>query len=273
VSPADHVFRGQGWGPDRKPAAVSFTFDNMGEAAELEMGSWPANQEIGHHYSVRDVIPALLERLKGGPTATFFIEGWNTEIYPEAIRSIADAGHEIGLHGWRHEVWKKLDDAVQRSVISRGLVAMLSLGIEPKGFRPPGGDSTPLLRELMRAQGMSYFSDVGFGASVDNRLVRLPFAWRGVDGVFLEPELGKAVGVSGADETGIDALVRTFKATMLAAKETGDHVAFIFHPFVLGKDPARLDALFELIEFARSDSDLWVSSCGQAANWMLSTIS
>jgi hypothetical protein len=84
-------------------------------------------------------------------------------------------------------------------------------------------------------------------------------------------ELGKAVGVSGADESGIDALVRTFKSTMRAAKETGDHVALIFHPFLLGKEPARLDALFELIEFARSDSDLWVSSCGEAANWMLST--
>ena len=267
---ADHVFRGQGWGPDRKRAAVSFTFDNMGEAAELEMGSWPTDQEVGNHYSARQVIPALLERLKGGPTATFFVEGWNTEIYPETILAIAAAGHEIGLHGWRHETWKRQDEPTQRLVISRGVAAMRSIGIEPKGFRPPGGESTPLLRELIRAERMSYFSDVGFGASVDNDLVRLPFAWRGVDGVFLEPELGKAVGVSAADETGIDALLRNFKATMLAAKETGDHVAFIFHPFLLGKDPARVDALFELIDFARSDRDLWVSSCSEVAAWMLS---
>ena len=67
--------------------------------------------------------------------------------------------------------------------------------------------------------------------------------------------------------------MRKFKATMRAPKKTGDHVALIFHPFLLGKDPARLDALFELIEFARSDRELWVSSCGEAANWMLSTIS
>ena len=187
MSPSDSAFRGQGWGPDRKPAAVSFTFDNMSEAAELETGSWPADQRIGHHYSVRDVIPALLERLKGTLTATFFIEGWNTEIYPEAIRAMAVAGHEIGLHGWRHEVWKTLDEPTQRSVFSRGLAAMRSLGIEPKGFRPPGGDSTPLLRELMRAQGMSYFSDVGFGASVDNRLVRLPFACVALTEFFLSP--------------------------------------------------------------------------------------
>ncbi len=270
MSPADNVFRGQGWGPDRKPAAVSFTFDNMGEAAELEMGGWPADQEVGHHYSARQVIPALLERLKGRLTATFFVEGWNTEIYPETILAIAAAGHEIGLHGWRHETWKKQDELTQRTVISRGLAATRSLGVEPKGFRPPGGESTPLLRELMRAEKMSYFSDVGFGASVDDDLVRLPFAWRAVDGVFLEPELANAVGVSGADQTGIDALLRNFKATMLEAKETGDHVALIFHPFLLGKDPARVDALFELIEFARSDSYLWVSCCHEVADWLLS---
>ena len=31
------------WGPDSRLAGVSVTFDNLGEAADLERGLWPEN--------------------------------------------------------------------------------------------------------------------------------------------------------------------------------------------------------------------------------------
>ncbi len=34
--------------------------------------------------------------------ATFFILGWVAERYPQLIRRIADAGHEVASHGWSH---------------------------------------------------------------------------------------------------------------------------------------------------------------------------
>jgi peptidoglycan/xylan/chitin deacetylase (PgdA/CDA1 family) len=263
------VFRGKGWGPERKAASVSFTFDNLGEAAELEMGSWPAGTEVGDHYSARQVVPELLKQLEGMPPVTFFIEGWNAAVYPDTLRSIVESGHEIGLHGWRHEIWNKQDEPSQRAVIPRSVEAMRQLRVEPRGFRPPGGQGTALLSELMRAHGLTYISEVGFGARVNHDLAHLPFEWRAVDGVFLEPALGNALGVIGADELGLEALVRNHEATMRRAKESGDHVAFVFHPFLLGKDPARIDALFELMEHARADRDIWLASCSEVAEWLL----
>jgi hypothetical protein len=70
-----------GWGAERRSGALSFTFDNLGEAADIEFGQWPADKPVGEHYSARRVVPALLSRLEG-VRATFFIEGWNTGIYP-----------------------------------------------------------------------------------------------------------------------------------------------------------------------------------------------
>src|ERR1700683_1272470 len=35
--------------------------------------------------------------------AIFFVVGRMVEEYPEIIRSLADAGHEIGLHGYDHD--------------------------------------------------------------------------------------------------------------------------------------------------------------------------
>ena len=39
---------------------------------------------------------------------TFFIESWNLHVYPDAVRSVVEAGHEIGCHGMRHEIWCNL---------------------------------------------------------------------------------------------------------------------------------------------------------------------
>jgi polysaccharide deacetylase family protein (PEP-CTERM system associated) len=39
-----------------------------------------------------------------GVTATFFVLGWVAEKYPALVRRIADAGHEIGSHGYAHRL-------------------------------------------------------------------------------------------------------------------------------------------------------------------------
>src|SRR5882757_363395 len=109
----DSLFR---WGPQRSAGAVSFTFDNLGEASDIEFGKWPEDQPIGSHMSVIQVVPELLERLKG-ISVTFFVEAWNATVYPDALRAMADAGHQVALHGLRHEIWAKLDAEHQSDVL------------------------------------------------------------------------------------------------------------------------------------------------------------
>lgn len=58
-----------------------------------------------HHFSLRveqntDNILSLLAEAQ--INATFFVLGWVAERCPELIRRIADAGHEIGSHGYSH---------------------------------------------------------------------------------------------------------------------------------------------------------------------------
>jgi peptidoglycan-N-acetylglucosamine deacetylase len=258
-----------GWGAQRKAGALSFTFDNLGEAAEIEFGEWPADKPIGEHYSARRVVPTLLSRLEG-LRVTFFIEGWNAGVYPETLRSIDGAGHEVAMHGWRHEIWERQTEQRQRAVFMQALDAMRSLGLEPQGFRPPGGAGSAVLEELLRREGLTYVSDVGDHVEDHAGVVRLPFLWRGVDGVFLEPNLGKAAGVSEVGEGGVEALYASHRQAIATAKATGSHAVFVFHPFLLGKDPAHLEGLFSLIAEASSDPDLWVAPCRDVAQWVLS---
>jgi len=90
-------------------AAVSVTFDNLGEVTALARGEWPADEPLGDHSSVTRALPRIMDLLdETGLRATFFVEGLNAELYPEALRGLADAGHEVAYHGWRHEPWSEL---------------------------------------------------------------------------------------------------------------------------------------------------------------------
>jgi len=47
-------------------------------------------------------ILAILDRCE--TRATFFVLGWLAERCPELVKEIADSGHEIGSHGYSHEL-------------------------------------------------------------------------------------------------------------------------------------------------------------------------
>jgi hypothetical protein len=66
------------WGPDGARAAVVLTFDNLGEAQDLEFGSWPQGQPLGRHPSVLIVLPRILAMLAELQLpASFFVESIN----------------------------------------------------------------------------------------------------------------------------------------------------------------------------------------------------
>src|SRR5690348_1791100 len=125
------------------PHTLALTFDNLGGAAERARGGEPERP----HPSVETVLPwllALLEKLR--LTATFCVEGVNTEEHPDAVRAIAAAGHEIALHGWEHERF----DAAE---LARAREAFAALDIHPTGYRPPGGELPP--------DGLRVLADLG----------------------------------------------------------------------------------------------------------------
>ena len=67
--------------------AVLLSFDNLGEAADLERHGAPAP---GPHPSVTVGLPRALDALAAlDLRATFFVEGLNAELYPQALRDIA----------------------------------------------------------------------------------------------------------------------------------------------------------------------------------------
>ena len=125
-----------------------------------------------------------------GLRSTFFVEGLNAELYPEALLEIANSGHELGYHGWRHEYWPDLSPSDEARLLERGVHKMDELGVRPRGFRPPGGRLTPSSPELLENLGFTHCSPAGRGIGFLDNLVVLPFEWRLIDAYHYLPRFG-----------------------------------------------------------------------------------
>jgi peptidoglycan/xylan/chitin deacetylase (PgdA/CDA1 family) len=219
----------------RPGAAVALTFDNLGEVTALERGEWPRDAPLGRHWSVTTALPRILDALaETGVQATFFVEGLNAELYPDTLRAIAAAGHEVGLHGWRHEPWAELEPARERALLERGVERFGALGLRPVSFRPPGGGLTEATIPLLRELGFEYVSPAGEETFDEDGITVIPFRWELVDAWYYLPTF------DGPPEPS------AFRAAVMDALDAGGDVTLIFHPFLLDSDE-RFDVLLEAI--------------------------
>lgn len=71
-------------------------------------------------------------------TATFFFLGEVAERYPQLVRRVAAAGHEIGSHGYRHVKVSEMTRGEFRADVARSLRVLEELIGQPvRGYRAP----------------------------------------------------------------------------------------------------------------------------------------
>jgi peptidoglycan/xylan/chitin deacetylase (PgdA/CDA1 family) len=247
------------------PRAIAcFTFDNMGEAADVGAGVLSGPRRDGDDPSLAIGYPnlfALLER--HGITATFFIEGWNGEHHPDAVAEIVRRGHELGMHGWTHEAWSELDADREAELTARATDALeRAAGVRPRGFRAPGGSRTAHTESILKRLGYRYDASLGDGMSparLASGLAQVPFVWAGVDGAYYlrsEPTDPRTVR-----DRWLNALDHTARA--------GGLFLLICHAFITGVDNARVAALDAVLRAARADERLTVMTAGAMAERLL----
>ena len=103
-----------------------------------------------------DYTDAILEHLKeGNVRATFFSVQFWTEKYPEYVKKISEAGHEMGTHSKTHSYMSKLSETEIRAELKSSAEAISSItGKEVTLFRPPYGDYDNLLIDTVGAMGL-----------------------------------------------------------------------------------------------------------------------
>jgi peptidoglycan/xylan/chitin deacetylase (PgdA/CDA1 family) len=131
-----------------------------------------------------------------GIRSTWFVPGHTADAFPDTVKKIAAAGHEIGHHGYFHQRHATPED--EASDFDRCTATLKCVaGIEPVGYRSPAAGLMPSTLNLLLERGFLYDSSmmghdfspyycrVGdqapkdgpyvFGREVE--LVEMPFTW------------------------------------------------------------------------------------------------
>jgi peptidoglycan-N-acetylglucosamine deacetylase len=269
--PADPI----AW-PGGALSALTLGFDMDDESVVLTVD--PRNRErlsvMSHQaYGAVTGVPrilAMLERL--GLTATFFCPGYTAERYPDLLRRVRDAGHEIAHHGYLHEDIAGMTPQQEADVMDRGLEALEKVaGVRPVGYRAPMWETTYATAGLLLDRGFLYDSSLmdsdvsyelaegpGDGA---RSIVEIPVSWS-LDDWEQYAYLPEVFG-SGLIEDPAKAL-SMWSAELAESRAAGGCMALTAHPFLTGR-LARLRALEDLIECAVEYGDVWIASAEQVA--------
>ncbi|HEX8689336.1 MAG TPA: polysaccharide deacetylase family protein [Solirubrobacterales bacterium] len=259
--------------PNGARGALSLSFDNLGEAAEIELGAVDPDAPREPHRTVEQGLPAILDALDGHSlAATFFVEGLNAELYPDALREISTRGHEVAYHAWRHEQWGDLSAADQAENLARGAAALGALDLDLAGLRPPGGGLGPGGVEALREAGLRYCSPAGQGAGHQDGVALLPFQWRHVDATCVLPALASVRERMTGSPDPLDpaAFVAFLDRELATLAAEGGYMTTVLHPFMLdwlGEE--RLGELLDRIVDASRRQDLWVAPCADVAEHVL----
>ncbi|MEM7093843.1 MAG: polysaccharide deacetylase [Actinomycetota bacterium] len=188
--------------------------------------------------------------------ATFFIPGHTIETYPDVCRMVVDAGCEVGIHGYAHEMNALQSEEEERAAMSRSVELVESLtGAPPAGYRAPAGDLTNQTIELLLEHGLTYDSSlmghdvapyrVRVGDALpddapaqwgpESDLIELPWSWTNDDYPYLEFVAFRRMIMPGLARPD-DMFDNWFGDVEWMEREVeGGVLTFVFHPQVIGR--------------------------------------
>lgn len=123
--------------------------------------------------------PGFVKKMLGSGAPSLY--GWRTMVsgtllparpiasgFPELVRAIDAAGHEVALHGWDHRLWQdhveSMDDAAIRAEVRRAADAFASiLGRPPRGAGAPAWLVTERSLAVQDEFGLAWASDLRGG--------------------------------------------------------------------------------------------------------------
>jgi peptidoglycan-N-acetylglucosamine deacetylase len=218
-------------------------------------------------------VPRILELLRRYEVpSTWFVPGHTLETYPRESSLVAEAGHEIGHHGYTHVPPSDLTREQEEDGLIRGNEQIRKLtGKNARGYRSPSWDLSANSVELLLKHGFVYESSMMgndyspyrvrqgdvitlespmvFGAATP--LIEMPVSWTLDDYPhfeFLRTKASILPGLMNANSV-LDNWVNDY-AYMQQYIDWGV-LTYTFHPFVIGRGH-RMLVLEKLLQTLRA---------------------
>ncbi|QAA94597.1 polysaccharide deacetylase family protein [Pollutimonas thiosulfatoxidans] len=103
-------------------------------------------------------VPRLVKLFdRFGIKTTWFVPGHSIETFPDQIKAVVDAGHEIGMHGYSHENPIAMTAKQEEDVMDRSIELITQLcGKAPTGYVAPWWEFSNITNELLLKKGIKY---------------------------------------------------------------------------------------------------------------------
>lgn len=196
---------------------------------------------------------------------TFFTNARCVESYPEAVRAVVAAGHDLAGHGYTQDgLLTYMDADEERTTIRTSLDLLNSVASRPvSGWLSPVLAFTPRTSGLLAEAGLKWHSDVN-NADVPH---------------IVATDSGPLVAIPNSDFTDNRVLrtsphdyVDVYKHTLdyLREHEEGSFLAIALH-CQFGGRPMMVAALDEILKYFKSFPDVWIVSHQELAERMIQT--
>lgn len=268
---AGRALRPRRW-KDEARCAVALSFDSDHETTELRDGGKSIGRMSWGQFGHRVGVPKILDILRRHDVrASFYVPAVTALLYPDEQRAVAAQGHEIGIHGWIHELNASLGYDTERDLMLRAADTLETIiGTRPVGMRTPSWDFSPHTLRIIREMGLRYDSSLMADEDCYELLlegeptgvVELPVEWVRDDA----PYFWMNRFASHRPYTPPTAVFDIFRREFDAAYAEGGVCQITFHPHVIGYR-SRIWILDELIRHARSHADVWFATHAEVADW------
>jgi peptidoglycan/xylan/chitin deacetylase (PgdA/CDA1 family) len=268
---------------------LTFDFDAVSPWLHMDDGerNTPTNRSRGV-FGAEVGAPRILEFLERRDLpSTWFVPGHTAESFPEAVRAVDEAGHEIGHHGWSHTPPRAFDSrAEELQDVVRGEEALSEItGEPPAGYRSPSWDYSEHTVDVLDELGFEWCSN-GMSreyspyfvrrdeAPVDDAyesdptgLVEVPVSWGRDDYPLLafSRERQRAALSDAFDEwaESFDWMVENVPGTVEGgvSPDLGGVFVLTLHPQVIGRGH-RLARLGEFVDHVQAAGDVEFATVG-----------
>ena len=258
--------------PDGARCAVALSFDSDHETNELRDGGKSIGRMSWGQYGSRVGVPRIAALLRAHDVrASFYVPAVTALIYPDEQRGLVADGHEIGIHGWIHELNSGLPKETERDLMLRAADTLERItGIRPVGLRTPSWDFSSATLGIVKELGLQY--DSSLMADEDcyelllqgepTGIVELPVEWVRDDAVYFMMNRFQSLRPYTAPTDVFEIFRREFDA----AYAEGGIFQLTCHPHVIGYR-SRVWILDELLRHAKARGPVWFATHAEIAAW------
>lgn len=259
--------------PGGNQVAVALSFDVDQETLCLRDGRTSPALLAQGEYGSRAGLPRILKLLERyAIPASFYIPAVSALLHPDDVRRIAQAGHEVGLHGWIHERNSNLAAADERELTRRaaGVLEQLA-GKPPVGLRTASWDFGETTLKMIRDMRLLYDSslmgdDEPYELLEDGEptgVVELPVEWIKDD----YPYFGMDRLSTVRPYTAPSLVAEIWRREFDGAYVEGGLFLLTMHPHIIGHR-SRMSVLDELIRHMRSRAGVWFATHEAIASYV-----